>query len=303
MTGAIVTVPPYAPYLHEIAAHPATCGLRLNTVMPVKEPLEALLRRLADAARGKPLWVDLKGRQLRIAEPGMPPYTEVRLSHRISVKPPVTVYFQNGETSATLAEVDGDRLLFLDGPRTRDGRRRPVGPGESVNIIDPTLSIEGYLTPLDERYLEAGVRAGVHTYMASFVEGDADLNAILALDPAARLVAKIESPKGMTYVREVYQGGARLMAARGDLYIEVARPHHILDATETIIRKDPNAIAASRILESLADSYEPSCADLSDVAYLLKCGYRTLMLGDDVCLSRDSAIGALNLLQAVFQRL
>jgi hypothetical protein len=33
---AIVTVPPYAPFLEEVAAHPLVAGLRLNTVMPLK---------------------------------------------------------------------------------------------------------------------------------------------------------------------------------------------------------------------------------------------------------------------------
>ena len=31
---AIVTMPPYAPYLEEVAQHPIVSGIRLNTVMP-----------------------------------------------------------------------------------------------------------------------------------------------------------------------------------------------------------------------------------------------------------------------------
>jgi hypothetical protein len=37
-------------------------------------------------------------------------------------------------------DVDGDRLILEDGPR------RLVGPGESVNIVHPSLEIEGTLT-------------------------------------------------------------------------------------------------------------------------------------------------------------
>jgi pyruvate kinase len=43
----------------------------------------------------------------------------------------------------------------------------------------------------------------------------------------------------------------------------------------------------------------PSSADISDVAYLLSLGYRTFMLGDEVCQRRDSVIAALNLLNAI----
>ena len=42
---AIVTTPPYASFLDEVAGHRLTGGFRLNTVMPLKDgPLEALER-------------------------------------------------------------------------------------------------------------------------------------------------------------------------------------------------------------------------------------------------------------------
>jgi pyruvate kinase len=66
-----------------------------------------------------------------------------------------------------------------------------------------------------------------------------------------------------------------------------------------IIAADPQAIVASRIFESLARHPVPSSADIGDVAWLLSLGYRTFMLGDAVCLRRDSVLEALNLLEAV----
>jgi hypothetical protein len=44
---AIVTVPPYAQFLPELAAHPLVSGLRLNTVMPLAETPRDALARLA----------------------------------------------------------------------------------------------------------------------------------------------------------------------------------------------------------------------------------------------------------------
>ena len=40
----------------------------------------------------------------------------------------------------------------------------------------------------------------------------------------------------------------------------------------------------------------PESADIGDVAFLLALGYRTFLLGDAVCLRRDSVLEALNLL-------
>jgi hypothetical protein len=287
--NVIVTVPPHATFLEEVAAHPIVSGLRLNTVMPLKGTIEATLTRLA--ALGKPLFIDLKGRQLRVAEPAVPPFTAVRLSHRITVKTPAVALFGGGRERVRVLEVDGDRLILEDGPR------RVVGPGESVNIPCASLAIEGILTARDQDYVRAARRLGLHDVMLSFVESMEDVEAVRALDPDARVVAKVENQKGLGFAREPH--GVRLMAARGDLFLELARPHHLLEALRSIVAADEDAICASRICDSLAWSLEPSAQDITDVAYLRGLGYRTLLLGDEVCLKRDSVISALNLLEAI----
>ncbi len=306
MITAIVTVPPYAPFIGEVVKHPIVSGLRLNTVMPVKGRLEELVARLRDQARDKDLHIDLKCRQLRVKTYGVPPFTEIELTHAISVETPVTAYFSDGKEHATVLEVQGNRLIMQEGPR------RVIGPGESVNIPHPSLRVHGYLTERDREYLAAGVAAGVHKYMLSFFEQQEDEKEVLELDPQAELTYKIESRRGLEYIRDSYglqnqhglnrhnasqhDGTGRLMAARGDLCVELKKPHQIIEAMENIISKDSRAIAASRILSSFAESYLPSNQDISDIDSLVRMGYRTLMLGDDVCLKRESVLSALNLL-------
>ncbi len=292
MVSAIVTIPPYAPFIKEVAQHPIVSGLRLNTVMPTKEPLEDLLARLSKEASGKQLWIDLKGRQLRTVAYGVPPFTEIRISHKIKVKTPVTAYFGNGDESVTLVAVDGDRLIFQDGPR------RVVGPGESINIIDKSLEIEGYFTEMDLKYIEAAKKNNLHDYMLSFVERQEDLDGLLKLDKDANIVAKIESRKGLDFVNNNYKTGG-LMAACGDLYVEVERPHKIINAIEDIIAKDKNAIMASRIFPSLVESAVPAFQDVLAVGYAIGIGYETFMFGDEICMRKESILGGLNLLQHI----
>lgn len=301
MIDAIVTMPPYAPFVSEVLRHKAVSGIRLNTVMPIsgKDRLEDVLKRLGDesAKSGKDLWIDLKCRQLRIKNYGVPPFTEIELTHRISVETPTRAYFGNGEDYATVLEVsDGNRLIMQEGPK------RIVGPGESVNIPDRSLSVEGYFTDTDKRYIEAACNAGMHNYILSFVEKESDIMDLCSLDDKARIIAKIESKKGMDYVKNAYDGSFRLMAARGDLYIELDKPHEISEAVETIIRRNPAAVAASRIFTSLSRSLEPSCADIGDVDNLMRMGYRSIMFGDDICMRRESIISGLNLLYAMKER-
>jgi pyruvate kinase len=259
--------------------------------MPVKESLEDVLKRLKDF--GKDLWIDLKCRQLRVVGYAVAPFTEITVSHRLSVNTPATAYFNDGKESATLVGVDGNRLLMLNGPK------RVVGPGESINILEPSLKIEGYLTDNDKKYIEAGNKTGVKNFMLSYIEQKEDIECLKQYSADAVIVAKIESRKGINFMEKEYDGKIRLMAARGDLYVELQRPHHIILALETIISKDKNAIAASRIFPSFSEGYEPSCQDISDVDNLMRMGYKTFMLGDDICMNRDSVICGLNLLDAI----
>jgi pyruvate kinase len=287
----IVTVPPYAPFLEEVAAHPLVGGLRLNTVMPTKGPLGETLERLA--LLGPPLWVDLKGRQLRVVGAAMPPFTEVRVSHTIRVPTPADAFFSDGREYARVVEVDGDRLILEDSPR------RLVGPGESVNIVHPELEIEGTLTETDRAYLEAMREVGLTRVMLSFVERPEDVDEVRDLLPGAETVLKIESRRGLEFARRYGNRHGRLMAARGDLYVEVLQPHRIIAALGDLIAADPAAIVASRLFGSLARDPVPDAADVGDAAFLIKLGYRTFMLGDEICLRRDTVIAALNLLGAV----
>ncbi|MEK6846517.1 MAG: hypothetical protein AABY26_07180, partial [Nanoarchaeota archaeon] len=112
--NALVTIPPYAQFLGEVLKHPVVEGLRLNTVMPMVEgKLEEKLEQLSAACHEekKELWIDLKCRQLRVKSFGLPPFTEIELTHQLSVDTPVTAYFSDGKESATVLEVDGNKLI------------------------------------------------------------------------------------------------------------------------------------------------------------------------------------------------
>ncbi|MFH1589817.1 MAG: pyruvate kinase [archaeon] len=295
---AIVTIPPYAPFVKEVVNHPIVSGLRLNTVMPVNESLEDVLGRLykETESAGKDLWIDLKCRQLRVKNFGVPPFTEIELTHNLEVNTPVTAYFSDGEESATVLRVDGNKLIMQEGPR------RVVGPGESVNIPDRSLKIDGYLTEVDKNYINAAKSIGLHNYMISYVEGKEDAGKILKLDFKANIIEKIESLKGLNYVMKHWVGKTGLMTARGDLYVEMKLPHQVIEAEEMIIGKDENAVVASRIFSSLSQSLEPTCADIGDVDNLLRMGYRTFMFGDDICMQRDSIMSGLNLFKAMAKK-
>lgn len=287
----MVTVPPYATFLDEVARHPLVRGLRLNTVMPLKGSPHEALKRLS--GYGVPLWVDLKGRQLRVVGAAVPPFTEVRVSHPVTVETPADCFFDDGREYARVLAVDGDRLILEDGPR------RYVGPGEGLNIVHPSLVVHGTLTPTDKVYVAAMGELGLTRVMLSYCEAPTDADEVRALLPGAEVVLKIESVRGLDLAARQGDRQGRLMAARGDLYVEVVEPHRIVRALRAVLAADPQAWVASRLFPSLARGSVPEAQDIGDAAWLLSLGYRTFMLGDEVCLRRDSVMAALNLLARV----
>ncbi len=331
---AIITIPPYAPFTEKLLKHKIISGARLNTVMPLKDNLEFELKRMKNLCGGKDLWIDLKCRQIRISKSYFfnkptkpifvesngekyildpsnpkikgavlaPPWTLLEIDHEIEVdtSKPVQCYFSDGIDSAILVKVDKNKLYMLDGPK------RVVGSGESINIIHPSLKIKGFFTDRDKEYIEASKKNGIHTYMLSYVEKHSDIEEMLNLDEDAKILAKIESVKGLEYARNIYSNydvklkkQVHLMGARGDLFVEVKRPHDILKATREISNLDENAVIASRIFPGLRNSPYPSCSDISDVGHLLEIGYRTLMIGDDICFNEEAINSAVNLLEAI----
>lgn len=294
----IATLPPYVDHRRDIIAHPRVGELRFNTISPLAESRRDMLARLKRECGGKRLWIDLKGRQLRIARFAYLPYAYVTLCHKIRVTLPVEVHFRDC-VSQCVEIAGGDKLILSRRPL------RVVGEGEPVNILHPSLTIEGTLTDSDREYIEAARELGLHDYMLSFAETGADVAEVRALDPLANVVAKIESRRGLERARGggfALPGCAGLMAARDDLFVHVgAKPSAYLAALEDVIEADPGAVAASGLFASLERGDRVAPADLADLWCLLRMGYRRLMLGDAVCFQEDAFRRALALLDELLE--
>jgi len=284
MPDLIATLPLYPKYRTDVAAHPLVTALRFNTVTPLDTSIQATVDGLLGMAYPKPLWLDLKARQLRITQFAYLPESHVTLNHKIRVNTPCTVYFR--DCASTLESVfNGDRLLL-----TRP--ERVVGQGEPINILDDSLEVDGFLTEQDCEYVAAFARRDQHRYMLSFVQSRCDCEALWALDPQAEIIAKIEDRRGLRFVAEEYPAmprKPRLMLAADDLYIHMGQNKTaMLSALRQVIAADPEAIAASRLLISLHDphsdrSNEVSLGDLAYLWLLESLGYCTLMLSDEIC--------------------
>lgn len=140
-------------------------------------------------------------------------------------------------------------------------------------------------------------RAGFYRYYLSYVSDQRYVDEFKELvGPDAEIKLKIEDKKGLEFVaREfVKSDKVSLIAARGDLYVEIDRPHEIMAALKLIIAKDPRACVGSRIMLSIVDEPVPACADFLELAWLYDSGYREMMLCDEICLKEDLLTPAVN---------
>ncbi|MDE1970251.1 MAG: hypothetical protein KGI50_01610 [Patescibacteria group bacterium] len=289
----IASLPPVHQHdlLRRMIEHPCVDAVRYNTGMSsAYSPLETI-ERIQALARPlkKPVYIDLKGKQLRVIEWANLPEGPIVLNHPVRVSLPAKVYFRGDDCCALREVVDGTNIYVDPLPKA------PVGRGQAANIVGKNVLVSGGLLPLDHEYIKAGVACGISRFMLSFVEHGDDVeelqDAILKHNHNSKpisdyeLVLKIESRLGVSFVRKNrpntwHENGLRLMAARDDLMIQIGinkMPH----ALQTIAAADEHAICASRLFLGLEQG-AVSMADLSDFKYMQQLGYQHFMLSDGV---------------------
>lgn len=292
-----VTLWPTFPHFHRFVQDQRLEGIRMNSAMIKAADLDKEIAE-AKSLLGIPLWFDVKGRQLRVTEAIIDPdHLEIRLNHKIECKTPTPVWFKGGEDIAKLVEIrDGNHLIFEGGPSFM------VTEGESIHIRHPSLKVFGPIFVEAELEKIAKVRAhGFDRWYLSYVEEAEEVEEFRNLvGKYAEIRLKIESKNGLKFVAQKFrkQDNLMLVAACGDLYVEVDRPHHILKGIKTIIDHDPEACAGSRMLLSMVNQDTPSLADLCHLAWLYDIGYRNFLLCDELCLKEPLMARAVNVFEA-----
>lgn len=297
-----VTLWPSMPHFGRFATDPRIKSIRLNSAMVNVDELDVELSRVHVFSTGSraiaPLYFDIKGRQLRVtAFKEFPDHLELEINHPIRVETPVEVLLKAGSDFALLKQVVGGRkLIFEGGPTYR------VKTGESLHIRHPSLRVGGPIyTDAEKVKIEKVVKAGFKRFYLSYVEGQEEIDQLReVIGKDSELILKIESVAGLRFVAKKYipQANTRLMAARGDLYVEIARPDQILEAMKLILSKDKQAFAGSRMLLTVVKSDIPECADFAELAWIYDIGYRNFLLCDEICLKEELLGKAVNCFDA-----
>lgn len=284
-----ITCVPSDPHFSEFCVHPGIAGIRMNGLLFRSSDLADQISRIPTKTT-VPLWFDAKGRQLRVEEAiYYKDHLELVMNHGIKgLSLPHPIIFKAGEDWAMVEKItDENKRLIL---RSDGYPKYRVKPGDSVHFRDTGFEIDGPLFTDDEKAkIERAIKAGAQNWYLSYVENRYDVEDFRELiGSQANLVLKIENKKGLEWVnRQVdWKGSYRrthLACARGDLYVEVDQPHHIIEAQKLIISIDKEAFVGSRMLLSLFSNNVPSCSDINELALLKNMGYKNFLLCDDLC--------------------
>ena len=294
-----VTLWPAFPHFGKFARDNRVQGIRLNSAMMEASEIDDSFVHQARKSK-VPLWFDIKAMQMRVQEVVCDhacDHLEFKLNRPVKVsQTPFPVWFKAGEDCGECIEIrDGNHFIFEGGPNYE------VRRGESIHIRDPELKVGGTVfLDYELEKIKKVVDMGFDRFYLSYVYDQSHVDEFRKLiGPDAELILKIENKWGLDWIADwTPQPHTHLMAARGDLYIEIDQPHQMMKACKLIIDKDPGAYVGSRMLLSLVEQSVPKCADFSDLAWLYDIGYRNMLLCDELCLKDDLLSRAVNAFDA-----
>jgi pyruvate kinase len=276
-----------------------------------EQPAGALERlkqiRRVEKAIGRPLAVmgDLAGPKIRIG--AVAPDTVLEVGERVAIGGKAIIgnaeRFSVNHGRILDALRKGSIIYIGDGAlKLAVVRKNADGVIAEVLIGGPLGSRKGFiahgmpvlrfgLTKQDREHIKLLAPAGIDSFAVSFVQTARDIHTVRNELPRTAhqfLVAKIETPSGVTHAEEIMAASDAVMVARGDLgfAMPLAELPYVQKEIITLgLRMAKPVITATQMLESMTQYPVPTRAEVTDVANAILDGT------DAVMLSGETAVG------------
>ena len=145
-----------------------------------------------------------------------------------------------------------------------------------------------YLNEADKSDILWGIKNDIDLIAASFVNSKEDVQVLRKFIETnggnMKIIAKIESQRGVDNLDEIVQASDAIMVARGDLGVELP-VEKLPEIQKRVIKKTREAgksvIIATEMLESMITNNRPTRAEVSDVANAVYDGTSAIMLSGE----------------------
>lgn len=248
---------------------------------------------------------DLQGPKLRVGEIEggaieLQPNDTITFTHipKLGTREELYVSYHNlhadVEVGQTILVDDGKielRVIAIDHENERVTLLAPYGgriaSKKGINLPNTKISLP-CLTEKDLKDLDFIIEHHLDWVALSFVRKPSDIielkNIIEKQNSFIKVIAKIEKPEALEYLREIILEADGVMVARGDLGVELP-VEKIPLIQRTIIKKCIHrakpVIMATQMMESMMENTKPSRADITDVSNAVWEGADAVMLSGE----------------------
>lgn len=162
---------------------------------------------------------------------------------------------------------------------------------KGVNLPETNISLPA-MTEKDYADLKYILTQPVHWIALSFVRTAEEIRELKTMikesGHIAKVIAKIEKPEAVKNIKEIIKATDAIMVARGDLGVEVPIekiPFIQKNIIKRCIQKAKPVIVATQMMDSMITNYNPTRAEVTDVANAVHDG------ADAVMLSGETSVG------------
>ena len=193
-----------------------------------------------------------------------------------------TILVDDGKCRLTVTDKkDGELTCRVENPHVLKSKKGCNLPG--VKLSMPFVSAK------DEADIRFGCRQGIDYIAASFTRRKEDILAIRKIlkeegREDIQIIPKIENQEGFDNLRDILEVSDGVMAARGDLGVDVSLelvPIYQKQIIRTANEMGKPVVTATHMLESMQGNPRPTRAEASDVANAILDGTDAIMLSGE----------------------
>jgi pyruvate kinase len=271
---------------------------RLNCSHLSTEDLPGIISLVREAAPHSGIMVDVQGPKLRFSPASLELPSGAAVSFTLNdlgidtsvngdargLEKGHRILMDDGRIETIVEHINGEEI------NVRVVRGGLLQQGKGVNL--PDTEVRGsLLSKKDLADLLVARHLGVEIVAVSFVQTPSDVVSVREIVGDATLVfAKIERPQALTRIDEICAVSDGVMAARGDLGVEI--PYESVPVAQTQIarsalRHGVISICATEMLESMTTSSRPTRAEVADVSGAVRDGFDAVMLSGETAVGKN----------------